>query len=146
MTIGVMSRVEDLATVKEDEVSVIDWYLGNSGVKGVKMKDDSRSPYVLSVPLQEIIAEAVDVGVNSKRVQGEYEKLIKAIGNEFKVLFFARENELKGATSSKIVEGIMKLRDRDLHIDPGYDGVFGVVKIWGEGEPENSFQEQITLF
>ena len=34
----------------------------------------------------------------------------------------------------RIAEGIDKVRRGDLVIDPGYDGVFGVVKLWQEGE------------
>jgi hypothetical protein len=31
-------------------------------------------------------------------------------------------------------------------IDPGYDGVFGVVKIWAEGASTEGKKEQMALF
>ena len=40
-------------------------------------------------------------------------------------------------------EGIKKMREGNINIKPGYDGVFGVVKIWGEGKPEAEVQEKL---
>jgi len=34
----------------------------------------------------------------------------------------------------RVAVGIDKVRSGDIVIDPGYDGVFGVVKLWREGE------------
>ena len=142
-----MQRVVDLTERKKIKIfNTEDWFLGENRVKGVKIKDDSRPPYVMLVPLQEIIAEAFDMGVNTQTVQREYERLISAVGSEFQVLLSAKKEDLTGITDSKIVEGIEKVRKRDLHIDPGYDGVFGTVRIWGKEKDKINTQEQISLF
>ncbi|MCX6742676.1 MAG: endonuclease Q family protein, partial [Candidatus Parcubacteria bacterium] len=61
LTIGVLYRVDDLADRDEGEL-------------------DKHIPYKSLVPLQEIIAEAYDVGKSSKRVQAEYFNIIKKAG------------------------------------------------------------------
>ena len=60
--------------------------------------------------------------------------IIEKLGSEFVVLFNASRTELEGATRPEIVEGIMRVREKKLHIEPGYDGTYGKVKIFAEGE------------
>jgi len=64
----------------------------------------------------------------------EYEKLVAKGGNEFKVLLDLSEAELAKITLPKIVEGIAKVRRKELFVLPGYDGEYGTVKIFSEGE------------
>jgi hypothetical protein len=49
-----------------------------------------------------------------------------------------------------VAEGVDKDRRGDLVIDPGYDGVYGVVKIWREEEGKDGREEgnapQLGLF
>ena len=47
----------------------------------------------------------------------------------------------------RVAEGIGRVRQGKLRIDPGYDGVFGVVKIWDEGKKgiAESGKEQLRL-
>ena len=58
----------------------------------VKLADQTKEqakPLIPSkhlIPLEEIISELFGVGVGSKKVQTEYEKLIQALGSEFKIL------------------------------------------------------------
>jgi len=146
LTVGVVQRVTDLAEKYERKIELTDWLLGDQKVKGIKSEVIKRPPYVMMVPLQEIISEALSVGVQSKTVQSEYEKIVHAMGTEFQLLLFASPEELKKVANEKVVEGIMRVRDRNLFIDPGYDGIFGVVKIWGEDESVSQMQEQISLF
>ncbi len=52
----------------------------------------------------------------------------------------------------KVAEGIQKVRKGDILVEPGYDGVFGQVRIWGLEEKEGGVEEkrkadeQMTLF
>jgi len=117
---------------------------------GVKVNyhptDKSRPPYVSMVPLAEIISEAVGVGVNSKKVTGEYENLISRFGSEFDILLKSNVQDIKAVADERVGEGIEKVRSQDIVVNPGYDGEFGVVKIWKEGEEEVQESEQIGLF
>ncbi|MFA5878306.1 MAG: endonuclease Q family protein [Candidatus Staskawiczbacteria bacterium] len=127
LTIGVLNRVEELADRPE----------------GFKPKN--LIPFRSLIPLEEIIAEAKNVGPNSKKVALEYDKVIKNIGNEFRILLESSREELNEATSSEIAEGIIRVREGNVSIEPGFDGIYGKVKIFSEAEKKD-ISTQSTLF
>ncbi len=116
VTVGVMSRVEELADRPTDYV------------------DKRRPPFQRLVPLAEIIGDAIGVGKHSKSVAAEYDTIIKAIGSEFTALLDTPIADLAGLGNSKIAEGIERVRNGKLSIVPGYDGVYGTVKVFSEEE------------
>jgi len=124
LTIGVMHRVEELA----------DRAAGDG--------PEQRIPYRCLVPLEEIIAQALGIGPNTKGVAREYERLITRYGNEFRILLDLSEEDLQRETPSRILQGIMKVRSGDLKIEPGYDGVYGKVRIPLDAKEDN----QLGLF
>jgi len=131
VTVGVMHRVEDLADRPE----------GASPPKAI--------PFKSSVPLDEIISDAVGKGTGTQTVDREYFNLIERIGSEFEVLLKASEEQLRQVTSAKIADGILRMRRGEVSIDPGYDGEYGKVKIFAEAgasEAARSGEQQMTLF
>ncbi len=143
LTVGVMSRVETLAKTEVETESETD----EAGVRWIKDKNRKRTPYVMLVPLMEIIAEALKVGAGSKQVAGVYEQLVNTFDNEFNVLLKIPLSEMGKVADAKVVEGIKKVRSGDISIKPGYDGVFGEVMIWKEEDKnEESVSDQTTLF
>ena len=127
LTIGVLSRIEDMADREE----------------GFKPK--GAVPFKNLIPLAEVIAESLGVGVNTKRVSTVYEKLIKNLGSEFKILLDASLEELKDYASLEIATGIIRAREGKVNITPGHDGVFGKIKIFSEAEKKKSVNQN-TLF
>ncbi len=107
VTVGVMSRVDDLADREEGVVP------------------QNAIPFKSMIPLQEIIAEVRKRGVNTKGVQEEYFKLIGQFGSEFKILLDTPIADLPG----DIGGAVEKVRAGKVKIEPGYDGEFGVVGI-----------------
>ena len=135
LTVGVMERVEALADRGVGE-------LGESRDEGViKSKNLDRPGYRMLVPLHQVIAEAFGNAPTSQRVLNEYKKLVTTLGGEIKVLTKVSLEEIAKISGEKIAEGVDRDRKGDLVIDPGYDGVYGVVKIWKEGE-ESTKEEQ----
>ncbi len=76
-------------------------------------------------------------------MDAEYRHLISRGGSEFKILLDLSRVEQADFTTPRIVEGIMRVREGRLTIVPGYDGVYGQVKIFEEEEMK---PEQISLF
>jgi len=148
LTVGVMHRVDELA--KEGEEIKAVKKVSEAGVVGYYHPEDKlRPPYVMLVPLQEIISEAVGVGVNSKRVQEAYEQLVASLGSELDVLMKVKIEEIAKVGGERVAEAMDKVRRGKIVIKPGYDGVFGEVKIWekaGEEEEVRGKTEQQTLF
>lgn len=142
LTVGVMSRVEALAKGDVETKSETDKF----GVRWIKDKEEKRPPYVMLVPLLEILAEALGSGVGTKTVLGAYEKLTSSLGSEFKILLESSLADIERVAGAKVAEGIEKVRAGDISIEPGYDGVFGKVKIWKEEGGAEDEIEQKTLF
>jgi len=132
LTVGVMSRVEELASVEIETKGEMDKF----GVRWIKDKEEKRTPYVMMVPLLEILAEALESGVASQKVQASYEQMINSLGNEFKILLETDTHEISAIAGPRISEAISLVRSGDIAIEPGYDGVFGKVKIWKENKEE----------
>jgi len=103
-------------------------------------------PFTRVVPLDQIIAETLRVGVGTQTVEREYQSLIHYCGTEFSVLLKASEEELRKATSPQIAESILRVREGRVTIEPGYDGEYGKVH-FSESEPAAAAgEQQMTLF
>ena len=116
ITVGVMHRVEKLADREQGFMP-------------------AHAPYFHSlIPLQEIISEALKVGVQSKAVERMYFQLINILGNEFTILLDSPLDEIERAGNPLIREALSRMRTGNVHITPGYDGEFGKIRIFEEVE------------
>ncbi len=127
LTIGVMNRIEQLADKPEG------------------FRPENVVPFKSLVPLLEIIGEALGVGPASKRVAEQYNNLIEKLGSEFNILLNAEQKDISAASTQGIAQGIIRVRQGDVNIEPGYDGVFGKARIFSKVEKKN-FIKQKTLF
>lgn len=148
LTLGVEYRVEQLAT-REVSTQKIEGKNGLTGIRADKKAHPElarKPPYVMLVPLQEILAEALEVGAGSQKIGVEYSRLVNHFGGEFKILLETELEELAKIAEPRIVEALERVRRQNIFIDPGADGEFGKVKIWGKKElgVENN-QEQLGL-
>lgn len=131
LTEGVMYRVQQLAKVESDFAP----YNSHSDSKGVLWIDDPRKihpPFIKLVPLNEIIAESLSSPVGSEKVKIKFDEMCLEFGSEINVLLKSSIEDLVKFAGEKIAEGVKKVRCGDIVIDPGYDGEYGKVKIWGE--------------
>ncbi len=127
LTIGVLNRVEQLADRPEGFVP------------------ENAIPFKSLIPLEEIIADALGQGVGTVEVERQYKNLIEEFGNEFNVLINVSRSDLEAVTLPEIAEGIIRAREGKVFIEPGYDGVYGKIKIFKKGEQKSTLR-QGTLF
>lgn len=116
MTIGVLYRVNEL-----------------SDRHGVVTPPPTAGETYSLVPLQEIISEIKQVGVSSKSVVCEYERLIHTFGSELSILQDIPIDEISKA-STLLGEGISRLRKGQVIKHAGYDGEYGVIRLFEENE------------
>jgi PHP family Zn ribbon phosphoesterase len=152
LTQGVEQRVGELAGRSEEDLKLIPIEYPLEGGNTIRMMKSeafpSRPPYVSLVPLQEIISECIGSPVTSPKVQTPYRQLTDSLGGEFAVLLSATHEQIAKVAGERIAVGIEKVRRGDIIIDPGYDGVFGIVKLWKDGEEKplvDASKEQLTL-
>lgn len=115
LTIGVMNRVHELADRTEAEAVLL---------------KDKRIAYRSLVPLPEILADVYGVGAGTKKVKTVYDQLVNAFGNEFLVLRSAAIEDIAKITDRTVAEAVNRVRHGNIHIIPGYDGVFGTVRVF----------------
>lgn len=129
ITVGVCSRVETMADRAEDEIP-----------KGCV-------PFESLIPLQEVVSECLETGVNSKKVTGEYFRLLEALGPDLGILRTVSLADIHASGGPVLAEAIRRVRARQVHIAPGYDGEYGTIKIFEPGEREKiTAAGQMSLF
>ncbi len=116
MTIGVSYRVNELS----DRTEII------------TPPETAGNVYSL-VPLQEIISEIMQVGPSSKSVTMEYEKLINKFGSELAILQDIPTDEIS-KQSTLLGEAITRLRAGKVIKHAGYDGEYGVIRLFEDNE------------
>jgi uncharacterized protein (TIGR00375 family) len=114
LTVGVMYRVNELADRPNDFVSKV------------------RVPFKKVVPLLEIIREIFSVASVTKKVKAEYNRLIDVFGTELAILIDTPIEEIKARGSIELASALDKVRSGNISIQPGYDGEYGKVSIFGK--------------
>lgn len=97
------------------------------------------------IPLAEVLAELRGVKtVSSKAVVEEYHNLIAHFGDEFSIL---RKVPLDDIRSFAPLVGlaIERLRRGNVHRDPGFDGVFGTIKVFKDAAERQETISQLLL-
>lgn len=163
LTVGVIHRVEQLAAQLTqisplrpfDSAQVfagqanLKSQIDEFGVKWIENADGKRPPYVMLVPLLEIIAESFGSLPSSQKVINEYNNLTDRLGPELKVLLETPVADIIKIAGDKIADGVKRVREGQIVVSPGYDGEYGKVKIWSEDKPEETKEEkkdQLSFF
>ena len=121
LVIGVLNRVALLADRTEDEARRV-------------AEEKKFIPYKNLVPLPEILADVFGCGVATKRVVREYGNIMKNFDSEFSFLLDARLLDIERASSQHIATAIDRVRNGNIVVKPGYDGEFGIVKVFEDSE------------
>ena len=104
------------------------------------------SPKVHSlVPLPELLGELLGVGPATKKVAAAYAGLIRQFGSEFAILLETGIDDLAAAASPILAEAVQRVREGKVIRSAGYDGEFGVIKVFSDRE-RKSFGGQLNLF
>lgn len=114
VTVGVLARVDELAD------------------------RPATAPPAVSVEhlvqLPEVLGEIAGVGPKSRTVEGKINHLVAAVGPELHILRSAPLDQIGAAGGEQLQEAIRRLRAGDVHRTPGYDGEYGVVRLFEPGE------------
>jgi uncharacterized protein (TIGR00375 family) len=115
-TIGVQHRVEALAD------------------RPAGYKPEGAAGFRSFVPLPEILGEIAGVGPKSKSVTQQVSAMVERFGPELGILGSVPLDELAAKAPSIVVEAIARLRRGEVRREAGYDGVYGVIKLFEPSE------------
>jgi len=127
VTVGVLNRVAQLADRSDPEARV------------------QRHPYHSLITLPELLSEILGVGPNTKTVNEAYESLLKKFNSEFDILLYAPIPEIEKHSNEILSEAISRMRNGQVFIQEGYDGEYGVIKVFSEDELKD-LKNQEALF
>ncbi|WP_189169828.1 UvrD-helicase domain-containing protein [Pilimelia anulata] len=116
LTVGVLSRIEELAD------------------RPAGATRPNAKPVTHLIPLAEVVGEIHGVGPRSKTVEGRIQHLVAALGPELDILTSVPLDEVGRAGGELLGEAIGRLRRGAVHRTPGYDGVYGVIKVFAPDE------------
>jgi DNA helicase II / ATP-dependent DNA helicase PcrA len=120
VTVGVMHRVEELA----------DQPVGREAPLA------GRARHL--IPLPEILGEVLGVGSKSKTVSRAYETLLSRLGPELAILQERPLDAIREASSPLLADGIDRLRRGRVTREAGYDGEYGVIRLFDDEELERA--------
>jgi len=124
LTLGVLHRVHELSKLRE--------YPNELLLQKYKS--------IYSVPLTTIIAQLLNKNEKSVYVSKEYFEAIRNLGPELKILH-ELDTKIIQAYNPKLACLIRNMREGNLEIKPGYDGLYGRVKI----NSSNCQSKQLTI-
>lgn len=127
ITIGVSHRVEELSDREEGYV-----------------RADAKA-FESLVPLPEIIGASVGSSSASKKVQKEYERMLSELGAEFEILRNLPLEDIRRVSGGRIAEGVRRLRKGEVERIPGFDGEYGVIRLFDADELSN-MEGQMDFF
>jgi DNA helicase-2/ATP-dependent DNA helicase PcrA len=126
LVVGVENRLNELATREHTH------YTGK------------RVEYI--IPLAEIIAELHGTkSTAGKAVQAEYFNVLSRLGDEFSLLRNVQPDAIRDAGFPMLAMAIERMRVGDVVRDPGYDGVFGTIKVFKDSTERAEVMQQLTL-
>src|SRR5262249_53749357 len=135
VTVGVLSRVEDLADRSAEEALL--------------NRPPRARPFESLVPLPEVVGEVLGVSESAGSAQRLYFKLLDELGSEMHILRKENAPALKKLGGELLAEAVRRVRVGDLHIAAGYDGEYGRIHIFEPGErgpKRGGKDEQMGLF
>jgi uncharacterized protein (TIGR00375 family) len=128
LTAGVLGRVDALADRPEGA------------------RPEGAKPFRSLIPLTELIGELVDAGPGSARVEREYEKLLARVGAELAVLGDLPVEDLGREGPPLFGEAIQRMRAGQVQLRAGFDGEYGVVRVFDAEERRRLLAQRSFAF
>jgi len=124
VTVGVLHRVYELADREASKLP---------------------KPFYSIIPLPEILSEILGCGPSAKKVSAAYEDLLAALGPELHILMDAPSKDIERLKGPLLAEAIGRMREGKVIRQEGYDGEYGVIRLFEESE-KATLRGQKALF
>ncbi len=119
LTLGVHYRVQELADREQPQ------------------PPSDAAPFHSLIPLPEVLGEIHRTGSKSKTVQAAYEQTIHRLGPELGILSELPLDHIERQGSELLAEAVSRMRKGKVIRQGGYDGEYGVIRVFEPGELES---------
>lgn len=139
MTLGVMNRASELSSLAPRRAMMFpDGELHDP--KG------HQPPFRRVIPLREIVSYALNVGVNTKKVEQVCNLMINKCKNELNVLLECTHEEILSACGEmRVADAVISARIGDVDVKAGYDGVYGSATPRLKSDNDRSDMDKLLL-
>lgn len=120
LLLGVLNRVTELADLPAMPAR-------QAGRPNVHTPSPGTIPFKSVIPLEEVIAETYGTGIG-KKVLETYERMVLRYP-EFEILLDLSKEEIAKISDPVVAESVVRIREGKVHIEGGYDGIFGKIHI-----------------
>jgi DNA helicase-2/ATP-dependent DNA helicase PcrA len=97
------------------------------------------------IALDQVLGEIENVGPRSQRVRRRYDELVTRLGPEMDLLESRPLDDVEQASSSVVAEAIRRMRAGNVIRKPGYDGVYGAIRLFDPAELDQR-NEEVRFF
>ena len=111
----------------------------------VAIKPPGAAPFRSFIPLEEMLGELHQTGAKSKTVQASYERLLARLGPELDILGDLPLDEIGRAGSPLLAEALRRMRAGEVIREGGYDGEYGVIRVFKPGELESALSAGVLF-
>jgi uncharacterized protein (TIGR00375 family) len=98
------------------------------------MERPNKKPYHATIPLKELLSEIYQTGPNTLKVKKTYDHLLQSLGPELDILLKTAPENIAEQGFGILAEAIQRMRDRRVIISEGFDGQYGVLKVFDKQE------------
>ena len=85
------------------------------------------------IPLPELVGELLGAGAGSRKVQQRYAHLLRTLGSDMDILCHLPLSDI-AACWEPLAEAVGRMRRGEVHREGGYDGEYGVVRVFSPEE------------
>ncbi|MGQ9689109.1 MAG: UvrD-helicase domain-containing protein [Desulfobaccales bacterium] len=111
LTLGVMHRVLDLAD------------------RPAGLPAPGSKPYESLISLVAVLGEVLECRAGGKKIERQYFRLLEKLGPELVILRQTPEADLAREGGELLAYAVAKMRRGEVHIAPGYDGLYGEIAL-----------------
>src|SRR5262249_52827748 len=116
LTIGVLHRVEELADRPRGH------------------RPPGRPPVTHLIQLHQVLGEVLRVGARARAVDAVATRLVAALGPELDILTQVPVEDVGRVGGELAGEAVARLRRGEVYRQPGYDGEYGIVRLFDPAE------------
>lgn len=95
------------------------------------------------IPLPELLGEILECSPGAAKVSAIYDRFLAKFGSELKILLELDPDDMRNESPILLAEAIRRVRREQVIRRPGYDGVYGCIRVFEDGEKDKLLKQDV---